>query len=45
MKTALMGSSRETITISKDEYEQLENNSKYSEEEQRIGTWINGKNI
>ena len=34
---------RDTITINKEEYEQLKNNFKYSEEEKIIGTWVNGK--
>ncbi len=34
---------RETVTISKEEYENLKNANKYSTTEQVAGTWIDGK--
>ena len=37
--------SRDTVTISKEEYENLKNLNNYSEEETKIGTWTNGKPI
>ena len=42
---ATIGGSRDIITISKDEYNTLQNLNKYSEEEKIIGTWTNGKKI
>ncbi len=36
---------RETVTISKEEYDILKNANTYSEEETKIGTWTNGKTI
>lgn len=35
--------SRDTITISKDEYDGLKNSNTYSNDELKIGTWIDGK--
>ena len=37
--------SRETVTISKEEYEQLKNNINLSKEEKVVGTWIDGKKL
>ena len=37
--------SRDTVTISKEEYEKIKNANTYSEEEIKIGTWIDGKTI
>ena len=37
--------SRDTVTISKEEYENLKNANNYSNEETKVGTWINGKTI
>ena len=37
--------SRDTVTISKEEYETIKNTNTYSEEEIKIGTWIDGKTI
>ena len=36
---------RDTVTISKEEYEELKNANSYSKEETKIGTWIDGKPI
>ena len=38
-------SSRETVTISKSEYDKLVNASSYSEEEKEIGTYIDGSKL
>lgn len=40
-----MPKNSDMVTISKEEYERLKNNVNYSEEEQVIGTWIDGKPI
>ncbi len=37
--------SRDTITISKEEYEKIKNTNIYSEDEIKIGTWTDGKTI
>lgn len=37
--------SRDTVTISKEEYEMLKNANLYSTEEKVVGTWINGKKL
>lgn len=37
--------SRDSVTISKEEYEMLKNINSYSTTEKQIGTWIDGKNI
>ena len=37
--------SRDTVTISKEEYEKLKNANTFSEDEVKIGTWIDGKTI
>ena len=37
--------SRDTVTISKEEYNKLKNANTYSEEEIEIGTWIDGKTV
>lgn len=39
----VISGSRDTITLSKEEYERFKNSSTYSEEEKIIGTWIDGK--
>ena len=39
------GNGRDTVTISKEEYEKLKNANNYSTEEKIVGTWIDGKNI
>ena len=41
----IAGSGRDTVTISKEEYEELKNANSYSKEETKIGTWIDGKPI
>ena len=41
----ITGSSRDTVTISKDEYDKLKNSTSYSEEEESIGTWSDGKTL
>ena len=37
--------SRDTVTITQEEYNKLKNANTYSEDEIEIGTWINGKKI
>ena len=37
--------SRDTVTISKEEYEKIKNTNIYSEDEIKIGTWTDGKTI
>ena len=37
--------SRDTVTISKEEYETLKNSNSYSETEMEIGTWIDGRKL
>lgn len=36
---------RDTVTISKEEYDMLKNANSYSTDEKKIGTWIDGKPI
>ena len=36
---------KETVTISKEEYDKLKNATSYSTEEKEIGTWIDGRTI
>lgn len=40
-----MPKNSDMVTITKEEYESLKNNVNYSEEEQVIGTWMDGKPI
>jgi len=40
-----VNSSRDTITITKEEYNHLTNKVNFSNEEQAIGTWTNGKTL
>ena len=44
INTVITGN-REQITIDKAEYDLLKNNINYSEEEKKIGNWIDGKEI
>lgn len=39
------GSNRETVTISKEEYNMLKNANLYTETEKAVGTWVNKKTI
>lgn len=40
-----VSASRDTVTISKEEYNKLKNANTYSEDEIEIGTWIDGRKI
>ena len=37
--------SRDTVTISKEEYETLKNSNSYSTTEKEVGTWIDGSKL
>lgn len=41
----VISGSRDTVTITQEEYNKLKNANTYSEDEIEIGTWINGKKI